>query len=776
VIGRIAAVAGVVSAALLAAALTGATAFVFAPVPSHRGRVAIPSLFAPVDARFDRQGVPHVRAVLEVDAWRALGFIHAADRLFQMELRRRAAHGRLAEIFGSAAIAMDREARMSGYAALARRDWDSLGDNERLALEAYADGVNAFLADHAPPLEMRGLSLTPEPWTPVDSLAFVRLLQDGLSVAEAVERGAWDDARARGLAAAVLLLDASEPGASHIAPETAEILAGLPRSTPVVSAAAETTPAGSNAWALAGTRTASGKPLLAGDPHLQAERPGVWYAAHLKSADGLDVAGLTLAGTPGVVIGHNGRVAWSLTMHQADDSDFFVERVDWAAGTYLRNNAWVPLDRTQETIKVKDGADVIIEVARTVHGPIVQRLDENPEIALARAFAPAGLPQGPRAFLDAAHARNGAGLIAAWSRFAGPSVNVCWADVTGAIGVTVAGAIPRRLSGDGRFPVPGWTASYDWNGTIPADRLPAIAAPDDGVIATANDDWSSASRLLPYPGFFAESDRANRARQLGSSFSAATVADMRAMQSDVYSPYAARVVSAVRGFVFADPRAVKAVSVLSAWDRRADTRGPSRLFFAFMKEIRKEAGSSAARITWSMLDHMIDGSGAQSFWDDKSTPQVETRAGGIERALALAIDTVEREDGTDPARWSFGKTHRLTYPHSFASALPRWIAKRLAIGPVALPGEWHTLNVAGFPLRGERYDVTQIPSARLIVDLSDPDASRLVLPLGQSGQFFDRHSKDQLRAWARGDDFPLPFTAKAVEAATISTVHFVPAD
>jgi penicillin amidase len=776
VIRKVAAVAGVVFAALLAAALIGALAVVFAPLPSRRGRVVIPGLFAPVDARFDRQGVPHVRAVLEVDAWRALGFLHAADRLFQMELRRRSAQGRLAEIFGSRAIEMDRAARIAGYAALARRDFESLTDPERSALTAYADGVNAFISDHTLPLEMQGLSLIPEPWTPVDSLAFERLLQDDLSVAESVERQAWDDARARGLDAAIALLDASEPGSSKVAPETADILAGVSRSARVAWVASETAPAGSNAWALAGKRTASGKPLLAGDPHLQAERPGVWYAAHVQTADGLDAAGLTLAGAPGVVIGHNGRVAWSLTMHQADDSDFFVERVDWKAGTYLRGDTWVPLDRTTETIKVKDGAAVVVDVARTVHGPIVSRLDETSGIALARAFAPATLPQGPRPFLEAARSRNAPELLAAWSHFAGPSVNVCWADVTGAIGVTVAGAIPRRLAGDGRFPAPGWTGTYDWNGTIPADELPSITTPEDGVIATANDDWSASRQRLPYPGFFAEPDRARRARELGTALSHASVADMRAMQNDVYSPYAARTVAVLSGLAFTDPRAVRAASVLSAWDRRADARGPSRLFFAFMKELRNAAGSSAPRVTWSMLDLMIAGHFAQSYWDDTSTSKVETRQGRIERALVAAIDTVEREDGTNPARWAFGKVHHLAYDHAFASALPPSIARRLAIGPVGLPGEWHTLNVAGFPLRGERYDVTQIPSARLIVDLSDPDATRLVLPLGQSGQLFDRHAKDQLRAWSKGEDFPLAFTARAVESATISMVRFVPAE
>jgi penicillin amidase len=776
VIRRIAAVAGVVASILIGAGLTGATAFVMAPLPSRRGRIPVRHLLAPVDARFDKQGVPHVHAVLEVDAWRALGFIHAADRLFQMELRRRAAEGRLAEIFGAPAVAMDREARLQGYAALAARDWQQVRESERVVLEAYADGVNAFLADHTLPLELRALHLTPEPWTPVDSLAFGRLLQDDLSVAASIERVAFDDARRRGTEAAIALLDASEPGASRVAREIEDLLAGSGRLASVAPPPLEMSPAGSNAWALAGTHTASGKPLLAGDPHLAGERPGVWYAAHLTSADGVDVVGLTLAGVPGVVIGHNGRVAWSLTMHQADDSDLFVEQIDLAKGTYKHGDAWLPLGLTTETIHVKGGADVEVNVARTVHGPVVETFDEIPGFALSRAFAPAGVVQGPRAFLEASRARNGSELIAAWSHFAGPSVNVCWADTGGAIGVQVAGAVPRRLSGDGRFPVPGWTGAYDWDGTLPAEALPAVAEPKDGIVVTANDDWSSSGRRLPYPGFYAEPDRARRALQLGTAISAARVANMRAMQNDLYSPYAARIVSLLGRSTYADPLAAKAASILAAWNAHADTRGPSRLFYAFMKEARKEAGATSARISWAMLERMIEGTDSQSFWDDPGTTRVETRAERIERALARAIQTVEREDGTDPARWSFGKPHRLVYEHPFASALPAAVASYLAFGPVELPGEWHTLDVAGFPLRGERYDVSEIPSARLIVDLSRPDASRLVLPLGQSGQLFDRHAHDQLRAWSTGRDFPLPFTRKAVEAATISSIQFVPAD
>ena len=759
-IRRIAAGAGLVIAFGLVVALVGASAVVMGPLPSRRGRVAVPHLKARVEARFDRQGVPHIRTVLEIDAWRALGFVHAADRLFQMELRRRAARGRLAEVFGVAAVAMDRRARVSGYATLAQRDWEQLAANERAVLEAYAEGVNAFLAEQTLPIEFRALAFRPEPWTPVDSLAFGRLLQDDLSSAGAVERQAFEDARARGLEAAIASYDASVPGSSLVARETADVLAGLARTGTPPGPPVVPVPAGSNAWALSGTRTASGKPLLAGDPHLAAERPGVWYVAQVTSADGLDVIGLTLAGLPGVVIGHNGRVAWSLTMHQADDSDLFLERVDWADGTYRHGDESLPLERTREVIAVKESSNVVVEVARTVHGPIVLRLDGSPGIALARAFAPWTLPFEPRAFLEADRAQSSTEFLEAWSRFSGPSVNVCWADVSGKVGIKVAGAIPRRRSGDGRFPVPGWTTDYDWDGTIPFALLPAIADPREGLVVTANDDWSLSGKRLPYPGDYAEPDRAARAHELASSLHGATVKDMRSMQGDVYSPYAARVVSALRRLSFADARAARAATILARWDARADARGPSRLFYAFMKELRKDAGQPGVSVSWPMLARRIESDGAHA----------------AEGALARAIVTVERDDGTVPERWSWGRVHRLSYPHPFAGALPATLARWLAYGPVLLPGEWHTLDVAGFPLQGDRFDVTQIPSARLIVDLASPDASRIVLPLGQSGQLFDAHAADQLTAWSSGKDFPLPYSAKAVEAATISRLVLIPAE
>jgi penicillin amidase len=766
VIARIAALAAIV----LVAAVVVVAAFLAWPLPTRRGTASVAGLATPVEVRFDRQGIPHVRAVLEVDAWRALGWLHASDRLFQMELRRRAASGRLAEVFGSAAVTLDRSARRLGYEAMAQRDWEATGDAERAALRAYADGVNSFLADHALPLEMKALGLVPEPWSPIDELAFQRLMYEDLSIAATREQGLFDDARRRGLTAATEIYDASEGGRTHVAPELEEFLTRGHREVGPGGEPLERASAGSNAWAIAGSRTASGHPLLAGDPHLDAERPGVWYAAHLSSADGLDLAGLTLPGAPAILIGHNARAAWSVTMNQADDGDLFLERIDATAGTYLHAGTWMPLVKTQETIHVKGAADVVEEVWRTVEGPIVERFEGG--FALARKIAPDGAAQGIRPFLDAARAKSGAQLIAAYAHYGGPAINVCWADVEGHIGVHVAGSVPVRRAGDGRFPVPGWTGAYDWDGAIPYDLLPAVSDPKEAFVATANDDWSVTGTPLPYPGFYASPDRAGRARQLAGGLHAATVADMRAMQADVYSPYAARLVAALAKESLSRPEAARALTILKRWDDRADRSGPSRLFYAFLAELRRSLASPG--VTWSFLDRLLAGDLPATYWDDPATAAVETRASRIEQALVAALAVVERADGAVPARWSFGSIHRLRYPHPLAAGLPGTIARRLAFGPVALPGEWNTLDVAGFSLRSEPFEVRHIPSARLIVDLADLDASRLVLPLGQSGQLFDRHASDQLDAWSRNADFPLPFTRAAVTAATVSILRLIP--
>ncbi|HEX6851149.1 MAG TPA: penicillin acylase family protein [Candidatus Polarisedimenticolaceae bacterium] len=694
------------------------------PLPPSTGTHRLAGLDGPVTIVLDGRNVPHIRATTEADAWRALGWRHAGDRFVQMELRRRAARGTLSELFGPALAGMDGEARAEGYLDDARRSIAAASDEERAALDAYAQGVNAWLETATLPIELALAGAKPAAWTAEDSLAFGALMNAGLTEAPSREGMYLATARAHGLATAAAFAALGEPAPTVIPP--IDRFLGRERASIVPESGGAR---GSNAWAVSGSRTASGKPLLAGDPHLAAEMPGVWYAAHVTSNDGLDVAGLSLPGAPGIFIGRNGSLAWSITMHQADDADLFLSERDGAVAERWRA-AW--------------------------------RLR----------------PQGFSCFLDAARAESGAALRAAFAGHTGPSMNVVWADASGSIGVFVAGSIPNRRGGDGRLPVPDGDPSWDWDGLVPFDAMPDVVDPPEGFVASANDDWSAAGRRVPWSGLFYSNDRVLRIRQVLEGTTEATIADFRALQNDHRSRYAERMIGALAGLPLRDPDARRARAILASWDRVADRRGPSLLFYVFMRELRSAAFASRERLGtlpagWTALDAMVVAGEGAELWDDPTTPVRETREEAVERALARAIARVVAEDGGDPSRWSYGTRHRLLYRHPGSDAAPA-LAPLLDVGPVELPGDSHTVGVAGLGLGSRTMAVRGIASARLIVDLGDPDASRLVLPLGQSGNLFDRHRDDQLEAWAGGRDFPFPFTRAGVDRVAVSRVSLVP--
>ncbi len=732
--------------ALLAISVALALVLLLRPVPPRSGSQRLRGLSAPVIVVFDETGVPDVRAATEEDAFRALGWLHAADRLFQMEMRRRASHGRLAEVLGEAFVPMDVAARRDGHAASALSDLEVLDLEERALLQAYAEGVNAYVKTHARPLELLALGVEPEPWTPVDSLAFGRFLMAGLSDAAEREVG---ELRRRGL------LD-SDDGTAVLADEEA-------REAP----AGDDEPSGgggSNAWAVSGLRAASGSPILANDPHLAAEWPGVWYAARLRADDGLDCAGLTLPGIPGIVIGHNGRVAWGIAMAEVDDADLFEEVLDPTRRAYRRGDRWVSLESREETIRIRGVAERKVRFFATDRGTLLGRIPgAGAEIrSVARRFAPAEAPTGIVAFWKASRAADAAELEAAWAHYRGTAINVCWASLRGAIGVRLAGSVPIRAA------PPEVPSRDDWVRVAGQGDLPRIVDPPEGFVATANDDWSAAGRKLPFAGSYASGDRVGRIRELLAPLRAATPADMNAIQTDVLSSYALRIVGSILGIEPRDDEARRAVDILRAWDGRAERRGRSRLFY----EVLRQLATTSRFDRWATLDAALLGPAAE--WDDPGTPRVETRDDAVSRALASALERVEREDGTDPERWNWGRTHTLRYVHPFSSRIPLPLLRRpLDVGPLELPGEVHTVQVQGFRLAGEPR-IRHIASARIVVDLGNPDASTLVLPLGQSGQFQDSHYDDQARSWAGGTTFPFPFRRSAVDATSASTLRLVP--
>lgn len=700
------------------------------PLPRRSGRDRLPGLTAPATVTFDRRGVPHVRAATETDAYRVLGWLHAGDRFFQMELRRRAASGRLAEVAGEALVPLDLESRRVGHARAAARDLSALSAGARAAVDAYAEGINAYLARGARPLELVALGDDPEPWSAADTLAFSRYMIAGLSDAPAI--------KVRRLVSLGVL-------------ESTDGTAIFDGSTGKAGG-----PAGSNAWALGGSRTASGRPMLANDPHLGVEFPGVWYAAHLTTDDGLDVAGLTLPGVPGIAIGHNGRIAWGITMAQVDDADLFRETIDAGSKAYLREGRFVPLEARTETIRIrgKDARDVVFYA--TDHGTLLGGFREDGALeAVALASAIPGMVDHLEPFRLAGRATTPEDLSRAWSSYRGSAFNVCWASMDGHIGLRLAGAIPARS----RSASEGDLATEEWVGIVPDPELPRLEDPPDGIVASANDDWSESGRTLPFRGFYATNDRVDRIRTLLSGEHDATAADMNALQNDVLSPYAVRVVRNLSRLSGLGGEAARARDILAAWDGEARTLGPSRLFYAFLSDLasrRKLRG-------WKAVE------------EETATVSPE-QDGPIAQSLGAALERVEREDGKDPSHWSWGAVHTLRYEHPLSSQIPPalgYLRRWLDVGPIGMPGEVHTIDVQAFTL-GREPRIGHIPSARLVVDLGNVDASTLVLPLGQSGQFQDVHYDDQVHAWSRGRTFPFPFTRKAVDAAAVSVLRLSP--
>lgn len=762
--------------------------------PQRAGEAAAP-VSAPVTVRWDARGVPYVEAASEDDLAAALGWLHANDRMTQMELGRRLAAGRIAELVGAAAVPVDTESRRMRFRAGAERLWQDAGPASRRWLVHYARGVNAWLAardgDLPPGLRLLGgPGFRPEPWTPVDSLSFVFLMGQDLSFwagRPEEERFRWlaalGEERVRDLLG----------GELHVPAEIAALAAAAPppelagRATAGGAAPGGGSP-GSNNWALAGERTASGAPLLANDPHLPLALPGTWYMVHLR-APGLETAGFSLPGVPGIVIGRGRAVAWALTNVMLDDHDLFFERVRRGPDggeTVQRGAAWVAVDSATETIAVDGGRPVEVEVRWTDHGPLLPAEPERglPERSLAWTLHHGGDPLA--AFLGLARAESLADAMAAVGSYTGPAQNLVAAHPEGGILWTVLGRVPHRRAGDGRLPAPGWAAEYGWDGLRPRGTAPAIVAPPEGLIVTANARVQPADHPFPMT---ADYDTAHRAERIRQRLLAATtgwdVAATAALQLDVVSLYAREMlVHALAALPDELPPALEADAaaardLFGAWDGTMASRDgaspdepgrpqPAAALFAFFVrrfEAAAFADEEAAYGVEDLADRerllwVLDGTMSEAWLDDVSTPAVETKGEVVAAALAAAWRDAVAALGADPGGWDYEEMHRLRLAHPLGRAplLGRFFDR----GPFPVPGSATTVAAFGARWDGDRQHVTYGPSMRWVVDLADPDSAVAVLPAGQSGHPFDPHYDDQVDAYLAGRTYPFPWTAEAI--------------
>lgn len=782
-----------------------------ASLPVMDGQLTLSGLHAPVEVLFDSHGVPSVYARDPDDAWFAAGVMHARDRRWQMELYRRVTLGRLSEALGDATLAFDQRFLTLGLRDAARAEWARATPQVRSALERYAAGVNAATAEQVgrkKPIEFQLLGITPPPWEPIDSLAIGRLLAWRLAENHQAElvRGAL--AAKFGDAVALQLTGAYPSGAPTILPTQIARAATSSQRVPGTSVsglewlAAGARRGNSNNWVVAGARTASGKPILANDPHLPIEFPSVWYEMHVVAA-GLDVIGATIPGVPFIALGHNARIAWGMTATGADVQDLAMERIDVGRQRSMFRGEWVPVEVTRSDIPVRGrSAPLPFEVWKTRNGPIFADTDLDWD-APPSWLSPEGRSGDERrayslrwdnagdlagAFEALNRATDWSTFTSAVSTFSAPSMNVVYADVDGNIGYALSGRIPVRAAGDGRVPVDG-NAAPAWTGALSSENLPRSVNPASGVIYSANHEVDRTFSGLITKDWIAPF-RATRLRDQLSSATAITLDAMSALQQDRHS-VAADVILAGLASAMAtgrtrpqEARSVELLEQLSSWDRVVDARPVVSLYEAFEHALWRRAFVDEMDeplfrkfYEWAGAErpaglHAIIGDRESRWWDDISTiERRETRDDIFLLAARDADEMLQNEFGGDSSRqWDRVHQAHFTHPLGAANVAIHWLFDR---GPVPVEGDGTTVMRISWN-RLAPFSAWEHPSWRQLFDVGEWDNSRVSLPTGQSGHPLSPSYFDQNPAWASGQVRPQPFSRNAVVAASRHRLLLVP--
>lgn len=779
---------------LLLAAL-GSYVFARRSLSPFSGSAELAGLTAPVEIVRDRHAVPHVFAGSLIDAQRALGYLHGRDRLWQLELHRRLGAGSLAAVFGPDALADDRFFRTVGGHVAAARELDALDDETRAALDAYVAGINAAIDDlegRWPP-EFSLLGIEPGRWTPLDCLSWLKVMAWTLSAnwERELERLYLSERLSPEQIAAFF----REPVLPM--PELRRSYGALPAAlSPLVhSARAEhgRRALGSNNWAVDGTRSASGKPLLANDPHLDWTAPSLWYLAHLEAPEA-SVIGATLPGVPGVILGQNERVAWAFTNTESDTQDLYVERLDPSdPERYSTPEGPRPFARRREVIEVKGAPADVLEVRESRHGPIISDAFEDGQRALpddvVLALAWGALAPGDQTIrfpLAANRAKSGAELAQAARFFHAAQQNVVYADVEGAIGFVAAGRVPRRGADDdlkGRAPAPGWLARYDWQGFIPFEELPAQQAPASGRIVTANQDITPPGYAHWLTSEWAPPHRAERIGALLDAEPKHSLESFRRIQLDVASGSAAALMPALLAHLGDDGERTELVARLRAWRFEMKAGAPEPLIFAaWLRELSRlvcedELGDAFEPLSHEvpeLLRDVLGGKGDQARWcDDVRTPAREQCATQVRAAFARALAALEQRHGGDWQGWQWGRAHPARsrhVPFSDVPLLSRWFELSVPAG-----GDGESVNVAGYSLADDGFDSDYGAGYRALYDLADRERSRFVLSTGQSGHPLSPHYADQNELWARGEDLPMWTRRETLSVGALGTLRLTPA-
>ena len=770
----------------------------------QHSELRVSGLTAPAEVDRDRYGIPHIYARSTEDAYFTLGYLHATDRLFQMELFRRRASGTLAQIFGRPALEEDIFTRQLGLRRSVENAWRDPRFETKLKLEivGYCAGVNARLRElegRGFPEPFRSLRFTPAAWTPVDALVFLKYM-------------AWDQSGTdtdvwMGMLVQKLGLERVEELFPLDRPyEVPTVAAVYDRRMPAIGADRRSNfPAGyedaarelhgrfvsgrfgspfsfgSNNWAIDGKKSATGKPILANDPHLGFSLPSIWYTAHLV-APGLNVMGVTFAGSPYVIIGHNERVAWGFTNMQADAVDYFIEKMDEQhPHQYFFKGAWRNTERRVEQVAVRGEPPKQLEIESTVHGPLVT----NHGARLALAWTGLGPTLDAMAIAHLSTARNLTDFREALKDLSVPALNVVYADADGNIAIAPHGALPIRKRGQGRWPVDGSSGDYDWVGVIPDDQLPFALNPPQHYVASAN----GRPAAVGYPHYLGwmwdASYRTRRIHELIGKHDRITIEQMKQFQMDAHDAAAEAFIPVLVAVYDRKPSGdatVKAaIDELRHWNFEATPESVApTIWWAWFKKFPQAvwqdnfeaAGVEPWQGSWGfsstnerlpiveVLEYLTRENPNSPWFDDVRTPQVETRDDIIASSFAAAVEHLVKERGADVREWEWEKTNVLR----LRSLLQQPALDR---GGIAVRGDGFTLCPGG-----EGDEVSGGASWRMVVDLAHPERSFGVYPGGQSDDPTSPHYDDQVKPWAEGKYLPLLFysTTQEFQAGEVESV------
>ncbi|MFQ6083968.1 MAG: penicillin acylase family protein [Candidatus Aminicenantia bacterium] len=789
--------------------LCGAYLF-YSSLPKTKGEIALKGISEEVEIIRDKWGVPHIYAQNEKDLFFACGYVHAQDRLWQMELMRRAGSGRLSEIFGEVTVETDKLLRVLGLKKAAEKDLAKLSPKMKKLLTAYKDGVNAYINSKKPlPPEFLILRYKPDPWEIIDSLLIKEIMAYDLCVnfnSEILRAELIDKLREEKTneimpsypeegAVIVPYLGKKREKSWESKDVTLEFIPTMSvRQAPALQRFFVKSGKGSNSWVVDGTITRTGKPLLANDPHLGIRLPSIWYEIHLIGGN-FNVVGVSLTGIPFVIIGHNEHIAWGLTNSYADVQDLYIEKLNSKQDKYLYNGEWKKLRIFEEEIFIKGKKEPEkIKIKWTRRGPIITPIvvkSSNPihgefaeSISLKWVIYEGG--QVAETFYLINKAKNWDEFKAGVSLFDAPSQNFIYADRKGNIGYFLSGKIPLRKNHKGLIPVPGETDKYEWIGYLEEDEKPFSFNPPEHFIVTANnkivsDDYPyyiSKDYLAPF--------RANRIRELLLKKEKHSIDSFKEIQLDVFSNQAQIFLPLIRELEDLSGEAKKAQDILKNWDgEMTEGKEPAlfQVFLQFFNEntFRDELGDSLEKFKirtderWAGLLRIIDNSQSQWFENINNEKVMSVNKSGenkkkiIEKSLNDAYLWLSEKYGA-PENWNWTEMHAIYFQHALGQVA---ILKFFNRGPYPVMGDGETVNNSDFSINNP-YRTVVAASFRQIVDLADLKNSICVGSSGQSGHFLSPHYDDQIKLWLNGKYYPMLFYREDIENQAEGKLTLIP--